>query len=381
MKIVVACDSFKGCLKSYEVNDVVEKGIKKVVKDIEVIKISIADGGEGTVHALVEGLGGKYIEVNISDPLMRKIKATYGILDDDTAIIEVAACIGLPLLKEEERNPLETTTYGVGEIIKDAIQKGVRKFIIGIGGSSTNDAGLGVLEALGYKFYDENNNLLKGVGKSLEFVKYIDDTNKLKELDECSFTILCDVDNPFYGDNGAAKVYAKQKGASDEEIEILDKGLKNFSLIIKNKLGKDISHIKGSGAAGGLGGGFYAFLDGKLLPGIDVIFEKLGIEEILSDTVYIVTGEGKIDSQSVMGKVLSGIGKLGKKYNIPVIGICGTLEDGIEELHKIGFTSLFSVINKPMSLEMAMDKNVTKKLIEENIIEIFRLLSGTIKCQ
>jgi glycerate 2-kinase len=374
MKVVVAVDSFKGCMTSNEVSFAVEKGIRQVYKDAEIIKVPIADGGEGTVDTLIEGLGGEFIEKEVHDPLMRKIKVQYGILKDQTAIIEMAACSGLPLLKDWERNPMKTTTYGVGELIKDAIEQGCREFIIGIGGSATNDAGLGMLESLGYRFYDKDNQVLRGIGESLIKVARIDDAEKLPELKECRFTILCDVDNPFYGKLGAAHVYGRQKGADEGIIQALDQGLKHLSNIIIQFLNKDVSLLKGAGAAGGLGGGFSAFLNGELLPGVDVIFDKINIEEKLKDADFLITGEGKMDFQSVMGKVPDGVSQLGKKFDIPVIGIGGSIMDEAYQLHERGVTALFSIMNSPMSLLEAMENERATQLVENNTRELFRLI-------
>ena len=379
MKIVIASDAFKGCMSSNEVNNNIEKGIKNALQDAEIVKIPLADGGEGTVKALIEGCGGEYIEVMVRDPLMRKVQAQYGILADQTAVIEIAECVGLTLLSETERNPLFTTTYGVGEMIKDAINKGSRNFIIGIGGSATNDCGMGMLEALGYEFFDAKRNKLKGIGKSLNLVKYMDDSKKEEKLTECKFSVLCDVNNPLYGESGAAYVYAKQKGADDNVIAYLDKGLRNFASFVDKTLNKDIGYLARAGAAGGLGGGLSAFLKGELLSGIEVIFKQLEIEKVVKDANYIVTGEGKIDIQSVMGKVLTGIGKLGKQYNIPVIGICGSLGAGIDKLHEMGISAMFSIINSPLDLETAMDKKNAGKLLEATVREIFMLIDTITK--
>ncbi len=376
MKVVVAVDSFKGCMTTNEVNSAVEKGILKIYHDAEIIKIPIADGGEGTVSSLIEGLGGEFNKLSVHGPLMEPVLATYGILPDQTAIIEMASSSGLPLLKISERNPLKTSTYGVGELIKDAILKGCREFIIGIGGSATNDGGMGMLEALGYDFYDETHQLLRGIGESLNKVKFIDDAHVLKELAECHISVLCDVDNPFYGPNGAAHVFARQKGADDEMVEELDQGLKNFASIIEKTYDKKVSNIKGAGAAGGLGGGIYAFLNGELLPGVEIIFNKLNVENKIKDADILITGEGKMDFQSVMGKAPMGVSKLGKKYNIPVIGIGGSIMEEAYRMHDQGMTSLFSILNYPMSLDEAMENERAKHLIENNIEELFRLIKA-----
>lgn len=375
MKVVIAIDSFKGSLSSYELGEAIEKGVKEVYSEAEVKKVPIADGGEGTVESLVEGTNGKFIKVLVNNPLMEKIEARYGIMGDGkTAVIEMAEASGLPLISKEKRNPMKTTTYGTGELVKDAIEKGCREFIIGIGGSATNDAGLGMMQALGYKFLDENKNELGFGGEILSKVKYIDSTNRLKELSECKFLVACDVDNPFYGPRGAAEVYGRQKGATEEMVTLLDKGLFDFSEVIKKSLGKDIANLSGAGAAGGLGGGLVAFLDGVLSPGIEMVLEKVGLEKELEGADFVITGEGRLDFQTAMGKAPVGVAKIAKKYNIPVLGLAGGVADEAIETHKKGIDSFFSIINYPLTLEEAMEKTTAKKFVEKNTEEIFRLI-------
>lgn len=374
MKVVIAIDSFKGSLSSSQLGNSVEKGIRKVYSEAEIKKIPIADGGEGTVESLVDGTNGKYISVSVNNPLMRKIEATYGIIENNIAVIEMASASGLTLLKVEERNPLKTSSYGTGELIKDAVLKGCREFIIGIGGSATNDGGTGMLQALGFRFFDKENNELGYGGEILSKIAYIDDIAAIKELKDCKFLIACDVDNPFYGPNGAAYVYGKQKGADDEMIKTLDEGLKKFSEVTYEKTNIDISEIPGAGAAGGLGGGFLAFLNGILKPGIDIVLEKVNFEEEIQDADFIITGEGKIDFQSVMGKAPVGVSKLGKKHNIPVIALAGCIADDADETHKFGISAMFSTINYPLSLDEAMEQERAKIFVEKNTEEIFRLI-------
>ena len=302
MKVVVAIDSFKGSLSSFELGEAIKKGIHKMYVDAEVNSVPIADGGEGTVEALVEGTGGEFIDVEVNGPLMRPVTARYGIIGEGTAIIEMAAASGLPLVDSGERNPEKTTTYGTGELIKDAINRGCREFIVGIGGSATNDAGLGMMQALGYKFLDKDGKELGTGGEIMAKVAEIDSTGAMTELSECEFLIACDVDNPFYGQNGAAHIYGRQKGADDAMVASLDEGLKVLSETINTKLGKDIAELPGAGAAGGLGGGFVAFLNGKLEPGIDIILREVNLEKAIEGADFVITGEGRIDFQSVMGK-------------------------------------------------------------------------------
>lgn len=375
MKVVAAIDSFKGSMTSLEVAAAFEKGVKKVYKDAEFIKIPLADGGEGTVKALIDNLDGKMVNIKVKDPLMRDIDSFYGISGDGkTAVIEMAAASGLPLLSPDERNPLKATTFGTGELIKDALEKGCREFIIGIGGSATNDAGTGMLSALGYIFLDENGNELEPNGENLINIKSFKDDKVMKEVSEAKFLIACDVDNPFYGTNGAAHVYGKQKGATGDIIKILDDGMRNFSNVIEKIKKTDISNISGSGAAGGLGGAFTAFFNSELKPGIDIITEKIELENKINGSDYVITGEGRIDFQSAMGKTPSGVAKLAKKYGIPVIAIGGSVDDEIGNIYDCGITAAFSIIDSPMTLGEAMDTKNAQRLVEKTAERIFRLI-------
>lgn len=375
MKILIAIDSFKGSLSSNELANRIENGIKKVYENADIVKVPIADGGEGTIEALVEGTKGHFVEITVANPILLPIKAKYGILGDQkTAVIEMATASGLPLVPIDKRNPMETTTFGTGEMIKDAITKGCREFLIGIGGSATNDGGIGMMKALGVKFYDENNIELGHGGKQLSKIKKIDISELLPELKECKFLVACDVDNPFYGLNGAAHVYGKQKGADNEMVLELDRGLKDFSKIIKKIINKDISNIPGAGAAGGLGGGFLAFLNSQLRSGIDIVLEEVKLKEKLVDVDFVITGEGRMDFQSIMGKAPVGVAKLAKQYDIPVIALAGGIADDAGEIHNHGIDSMFSIMNYPMTLKEAMNPERAGSLVEKNIEEIFRLI-------
>lgn len=357
MKIIIAPDSFKGSLTSSQVCAAIKRGIEKADESIDIITIPMADGGEGTVDALMNSLGGSKIQVWVKDPLFRKIKVQYGILDDGiTAVIEMASASGLALLSREERNPMNTTTYGTGELINDALDRGCRKFIIGIGGSATNDGGIGMAAALGARFYDSEGNEIELTGSGLTKLDSID----LRELDprvkESSFRVFCDVENPLYGPSGAAYVYGRQKGADDEMIEKLDNGLRRLSEIIEKDLGKSVASIPGAGAAGGLGAGLMAFLDAKLEKGIDFLMQTICFEERIKDADLIITGEGRMDEQTKYGKTVFGIIKAAKKQEIPVVGICGSIGDGVEELYAEGLSSVFSIVNRPMSLSESIEQ-------------------------
>lgn len=377
MKIVISIDSLKGSLTSIEAANAIKKGILSVDNKSDVIIMPLADGGEGTVEALVQGMNGEEKVISVTGPINEKVNATYGILKEtNTAIIEMAQASGLPLVPAGLRNPLNTTTYGVGEIIKEAIEKGCRNFIVGIGGSATNDCGVGMLQALGFEFYDENDNLVGIGGKVLNQIKRIKTDNKLKELDECNFKIACDVNNPLYGENGAAYIYGPQKGATEEIVKELDKGLKNFAEVVKDDLGKDIAHIGGAGAAGGLGFGFLGFLNSKLESGIKIILDEIKLEEVVKDADIVITGEGRLDNQTAMGKAPIGVAKLAKKHGAKVIAIAGCTTPDAVKCNEEGIDAYFSIVNKAMTIDEAMKKeNATQNMIETTI-QIFNLIKA-----
>lgn len=373
-KIIVAPDSFKGSLTSIEAANAIEEGVKKVIPNCNIVKLPIADGGEGTMETLVSALNGEKIKIKAHDPLMRPIEVEYGVVESGKmAIIEMATTSGLTLLKKQEQNPSITTTFGVGEIIKDALKRGYLSFLIAIGGSATNDAGIGMLKALGFRFLDKNNKETDETGISLQSINSIDESEVIPELNNAHFTIVCDVNNPFSGPNGAAYVYAPQKGASKQMVEDLDKGMEIFrKLVIKDK-GVDLNTIPGSGAAGGLGGGCIAFLNAQLKPGIEMVLETIDFEKHLQNADLVITGEGKIDKQTAMGKAGSGIIEAARRKKIPVIAIGGSVDDR-ETLIKQGFTSLFSITSGPISLEEAMQENNTKRNITETTEQIIRTI-------
>ena len=377
MKIVISIDSLKGSLTSIEAANAIKKGILSVDNKSDVVIMPLADGGEGTVEALVQGMNGEEKVISVTGPINEKVNATYGILKEtNTAIIEMAQASGLPLVPAELRNPLNTTTYGVGEIIKEAIEKGCRNFIVGIGGSATNDCGVGMLQALGFEFYDENDNLVGLGGKVLNQIKRIKTDNKLKELDECNFKIACDVNNPLYGENGAAYISGPQKGATEEIVKELDKGLKNFAEVVKDDLGKDIAHIGGAGAAGGLGFGFLGFLNSKLESGIKIILDEIKLEEVVKDADIVITGEGRLDNQTAMGKAPIGVAKLAKKHGAKVIAIAGCTTPDAVKCNEEGIDAYFSIVNKAMTIDEAMKKeNATQNMIETTI-QIFNLIKA-----
>lgn len=373
-KIVIASDSFKGSVSSAEVAECAERAIRRVYPDCQVVKIPVADGGEGTVEALVAALDGTVLSCPVHDPLMRPIHAEYGMSGDgQTAIIEMAAASGLTLLPLSLRNPMRTTTYGTGELIKDALLRGCRDFLIGIGGSATNDAGTGMLQALGYRFLDATGQELGVGGEILRRIHTIDDSLILPSLREASFTIACDVTNPFFGEQGAAYVYARQKGADEAMIHILDDGLRHFAGVIAASGRGTIGELPGSGAAGGLGGGCVAFLGAMLKPGIRMVLDALRFDERIQGADLIITGEGRLDRQTCMGKTPYGVLQAGMRQHIPVIAIGGSVEE-VEVLNNQGFLAILPILPSPATLEQAMDKEFTKRNIMRTLEQVMRVI-------
>lgn len=356
MNILIAPDSFKESLTSIEVTDYLSEGFKKAKQDFEITKLPLADGGEGTVKSLVAATDGEIKKKEVTDPLGNKVEAIYGILGDKkTGVIEMATASGLPLVPRDKRNPARTTTYGTGELIKAALDQGCTKLIIGIGGSATNDCGVGMAQALGGKFLDEEGKQIGYGGRYLKDIEKIDLSQLDSRIAETEIEVACDVDNPLYGKNGAAYIYGPQKGASKKQVKQLDKGLRHIAEIIKNDLGKEVNEIPGAGAAGGLGAGLSAFLDAELRPGIEIVMEASKIEEKMEDVDLVVTGEGKIDGQTCSGKTPVGVSRIAKKKDIPVIAVAGTIGEDAEKVYEEGINFLYSVIDKPMTLKEAID--------------------------
>ena len=369
-KIVIAIDSFKGCLTSSEAVQAASEGILQVQPSCKTIPIPISDGGEGLLPTLLPLFNAKKREITVHDPLMTPIKGEYGISSDGkTALIEMATVNGLPLIPIEKRDPMQASTYGTGELIRDALEQGCRQFIIGIGGSATNDAGLGMLQALGFRFLDKKGDLLGRGGQILPHVAFIDRTNIHRALSTSHFTIACDVQNPFCGPNGAAYVFAPQKGATPEMVEKLDKGMQTLSHVIFSETGIDITDYPGAGAAGGLGGAFLAFLNAELKSGIQLVLETVHFDEQIKGADFILTGEGKVDRQTTMGKVASGILQAARRQQIPVMVIAGSVED-VEILNKAGFQGVFSIVPGPISLEEAMEPVFAQKNIRRTASQI-----------
>lgn len=373
MKVVIASDSYKGSCSTLQVAEAIEKGIRKVCTNVEIIKIPVADGGEGTIEALVMGIGGRYKEVEVTGPLGEKINTKYGILEGNIAVIEMAAASGLTLVSEENRNPMITTTYGTGQMIKSAMDEGCKKIFVGIGGSATNDGGVGMAQALGVSFVNnEGKEIGYGAGE-LNELKEIDMTSIDKRLNNTEIIVISDVVNPLCGKNGASAVYGPQKGATPDMVKKLDDNLKHYANVINEKLGMDIIDTPGAGAAGGLGAGLIVFCNAQLQLGIEKVLDITNIDEHLVDADLIITGEGKIDSQSIYGKVPIGVAKRAQKYNIPVVAIVGSVGEGASAVYYHGVDAIMDIINKPMTLEYAMEN--THELIAQTAENLMRLLA------
>ena len=368
-KIVIASDSFKGSLTSVEVAQSAAKGILQVYPDCEVTQVNVADGGEGTVDAIVDTLQGEIITITVSNPIGKPVEASYGIAGD-TAIIEMAAASGLPLLATEDRNPWVTSTYGTGEMILDAIARGCTKFLVGISGSATNDAGTGMLQALGFRFYDGNDNLIeKCCGGILGDVARIDDTQVPETIKNAQFTVACDVDTPFCGPIGAAYVFAPQKGADADMVQRLDEGMAAFAKVVEAKYGIDIVPMAGAGAAGGMGGGFRAFLNATLKKGIDMVLDAIGFDAIIGGADLVVTGEGKVDFQTAKGKTAAGVLARAKAQGIPVVAIGGCVEK-CDSLLEMGFAGIYPILEEKVPLELAMQRDFASGNVTNTLIRI-----------
>ena len=364
MKIVLAIDSFKGCLTSEEVEQTVAQCLSAKSANILIDSIPIADGGEGALSALMQHTQAIYQTVEVHNPCMKKIQASYGISSDGRkAFIEMAGASGLTLISEDERNPMKTSTFGTGELIADALNKGCTEFIIGIGGSATNDAGTGMLQALGYRFIDKKGQALGSGGEILSKINYIDESTKHPLLKNAHFIVACDVRNPFYGPEGAAHIFAPQKGANRTMVDELDNGLQHFSKVILRHTGKDISSIPGSGAAGGMGGGMLAFLPAVLKSGSEIILGQCNFDERTEGANLIITGEGKMDKQTLMGKIPYHILQTGLNKGIPVIALSGKAENK-EELMNAGFKAIHTITPGSMPLTEAMKPEVAQKNIQ-----------------
>jgi len=372
MKIVIAPDSFKESLTAEQVAEAIREGVLRAVAHVETCLVPMADGGEGTVQSLVDATGGRFDLVEATDPLGGPVEARFGILGNGkTAAIEMAAASGLALVPPEKRNPLITTTAGTGDMIRKALDDGARDFIIGIGGSATNDGGAGMAAALGVRFLDSDGKELPPGGGALARLDSLDVSGLDERAKESTFRIACDVDNPLTGPHGASATYGPQKGATPEMVEELDACLAHLAEVVRADLGKEIADLPGAGAAGGLGGGFVAFLDATLSSGVELVLEAVGFREILQGAALVITGEGRMDGQSARGKTPIGVSRVAKEYRVPVIALCGSIEDGYSAVHEHGIEAAFPIVNKPMSLEDAMAR--TGELLAQAAEEAMRL--------
>ena len=376
MKILVLMDSFKGSLKSTEAGNAVKEGIIAALGSSEVKVYPYADGGEGTLDAfLASDSNSKKIEATVSGPLNQMVRASYGILEDGTAVIEMAQAAGLCLLSEDERNPMHTTTKGVGELIRHAVESGCRKFIIAIGGSATNDCGTGMLNELGIKILNDKKQLISTGAKGLAEAASVNETDMIPDLKKCSFIIASDVKNPLFGEHGASYVFAPQKGALPEDVYKMDKWMKHFSEVVRKQYPDSDPMADGAGAAGGMGYALMTFLGGIMQPGADVLLTRRSIENDIRECDLVITGEGRIDGQTAMGKAPVHIAALAKKYGKSVIAICGSVGDGAEQCHKAGIDAIFPIIPGNMSVMEAMKKETASANIRRTAEEVIRTLN------
>lgn len=371
---ILVPDSFKGTLSAIEVCNIMKSSIKNLYKDANIISVPVADGGEGTVDAFLYALGGEKKSVWVSDAFNeQKILAHYAMLKDDIAVIEMATCAGLPLVKNR-LEPDKTTTFGVGELIIDAINSGAKKIILGFGGSATNDGGCGMAAALGVKFKDEQDQEFIPTGGTLSQIYKIDMNNIYSKIKDVEFISMCDVDNPLCGRLGASAVFAPQKGADEDMVRLLDEGLAHLAKIIKRDLHIEVKDIKGAGAAGGLGAGSIAFLQSKLTKGIDVILDTIKFDELVSKADIVFTGEGKFDSQSLHGKVVMGVANRSQKYKTPVIVVTGAIGENIQEAYNKGITAIFSINKEPMEFSKSALKSKENMILTmENILRLLKI--------
>lgn len=375
-RIVIAIDSFKGSLSTFEAGNAIKEAAKAVYQDAEVIISPIADGGEGTVEAIISAAGGELIKTVVKNPLGEKIEAAYGMIPHTkTAVIEMSAAAGITLIDAGERNPLNTTTYGVGEMILDAILRGCRNFVIGIGGSATNDGGVGMLQALGFAFLDKDGNEVPLGAKGLRDIADIKVDNVAKELKACSFCVACDVKNVLCGENGCSAVYGPQKGATPEMIKDMDLWLANYAHKTKKVLPASDACVPGTGAAGGMGFAFLAYLGGKLMSGIELVMKETALEKHIQNADIVITGEGRLDGQSYMGKAPVGVAGLAKKYGKPVIAFAGCVTEDAAFCNEYGIDAFFPIVRKPCTLEEAMNSGNAYANLKNTAYQVFRLIN------
>lgn len=375
MKVVIAIDSLKGSLTSMEAGMAVKEGVKRARPDADIIVKPLADGGEGTTDALIEGLGGERIDITVTGPLKQPVSAYYGYIKaSNTAIIEMASAAGITLIPETDKDPFAATTFGVGEMIRDAAERGCRNFIIGIGGSATNDGGIGMLKALGYTFLDDKGEDVGEGGQALAKVAEICTAGAYDKLAECQFQVACDVTNPLCGTNGATYIYGPQKGVTEATRDILDSGMFHFADITARTTSYDNRDAEGAGAAGGLGFAFMSFLNAELTPGIELILNAVDLEKELTDADVVVTGEGRLDHQTAMGKAPVGVAKLAGKYGARVIAFAGSVTKDADACNEAGIDAFFPIVRGVTTLAEAMDPDNARANMTACAEQVFRLL-------
>lgn len=375
MKVTIAIDSLKGSLSSLEAGHAIEEGIKHVYADADVRVRPLADGGEGTVEALTIGMGGELETITVTGPHGRPVSCQYGIIrETHTAIMEMAAAAGITLVTGEERNPLRTTTYGVGEMILDAIKKGCRRFIIGIGGSATNDGGIGMLQALGYDFLDADGNAIPHCGAGLEFLASISADRVIPELSECTFKIACDVTNPLCGPMGASAIYGPQKGATPEIVKTMDGWLARYAGLAKTINPAADAEYPGTGAAGGLGFAFSTFTNAVLQSGISIVLEETKLEDYVKDADFVITGEGRLDAQTVMGKAPIGVARIAKNYGKKVLAFSGCVTEDAVLCNEHGIDAFFPILRGVVTLDEALDSKHARENMIATVEQVFRLI-------
>ncbi len=372
MKLVFASDSFKGTLSSERIIQLLTESANKIFPGCECLGVPMADGGEGTVDAVITVTKGKKRVIWVHGPLMEPVESFYGVFDKGCAVIEMAAASGLPMVLPEKRNPLNTTTYGTGELILDALEQGYKKISIGIGGSATNDGGMGAMRALGVRFLDREGNELEGMGADLAKVADIDTSGLVQAAKQAEFTVMCDVDNPLTGPKGAAYTFGKQKGGTPEILDELEAGMKNYAQVLLRTFGMDADRIEGAGAAGGLGAALCVFLGARLRSGIETVLDLMDFDGLLEGADLVVTGEGRIDWQSAFGKVPKGVGQRCRSRGVPAVALAGGMETGAEKIYGFGVESIMTAINQAMDMEEAMER--AQELYSGAADRMFRML-------
>ena len=381
MKVVVAIDSLKGSLSSLEAGQAIQEGVRVVYPEADVVVRPLADGGEGTVEALAIGMGGELVQVSVTGPLGESVTAQYGILKADgarpkTAIIEMSAAAGITLVPDEKRNPMHTTTYGVGELIKDAIDNGCRHFIVGIGGSATNDGGIGMLQALGYDFLDKDGDAVGYGGSGLQSIARIKTDNVLPDLKDCTFRVACDVTNPLCGPMGSSAIYGPQKGATPEMVEELDEALLHYAELSKQTFDHADRLYPGTGAAGGMGFAFLTYTNAVLESGIKIVLEETGLEEVMKDADFVITGEGRLDSQTALGKAPIGVAHLAKKHGKKVLAFAGCLTPDAGVCNENGIDAFFPILRRVITVQEAMEKETARENMIRSVEQVFRLIQS-----